>query len=276
MPEQPNTRNIELEIEIDAPRDAAWRALTTAEELSRWFPPISGGNGAEVNQKLLISWGDAMEWWTTVAEADPEKHVRWLDDPEAYERAKRGESNEPALAVDWFIETRNGRTVVRLVHSGFATTPDWDDQFDGLSGGWRYFLHNLRHYLERHRGTPRVMISERRRSPVTNAELWNRLLGAQGLGIVSAPDQLPAEQSSHSVSFGGRPVAMTVEHVSPMRLWFRVPEMNDALFFVEAEGRKTGFNCGLWLSTYGLSDAQAADARESLRALSDRVFAPAS
>src|SRR6185503_1839694 len=110
-----SSRDIELEIVVDAAPSVVWKALTTPEEIARWFPPISGGSASTVGDKLLISWGEGFEWWTTVAAVEPERHVRLTDDLEAYAKWVSGESDNPALAIDWFIESRGGKTVVRLV-----------------------------------------------------------------------------------------------------------------------------------------------------------------
>jgi uncharacterized protein YndB with AHSA1/START domain len=273
----PATRSITLEVEIDAPRDAAWHALTTPEGLARWFPPISGGAGAAPGDKLLISWGEAMEWWTTVVAVDPQRHVQWIDDPAAYAQSVSGESDKPALAMDWFIETRGGKTVVRLVNSGFAASSDWDEMYDATTAGWQYFLFNLRHYLENHRGTPRVQISERRKSPVGRNELWNRLIGSDGFAIDNGSGDALVAGETRSASIGSHTVAVRIEHANrPSHLWLRFPTLGDAIFFAEVESGREGFHCGLWLSTYGLPDPQVTELRDGLRSIADRVFAPAS
>ncbi|MGH9858845.1 MAG: SRPBCC family protein, partial [Candidatus Acidiferrales bacterium] len=38
------TRSVEETIEINAPVEAVWKALTDAEELTRWFPLKAGEN----------------------------------------------------------------------------------------------------------------------------------------------------------------------------------------------------------------------------------------
>lgn len=38
------TRSVEQIIEIDAPVEAIWKALTDAEEMTRWFPLEAGTN----------------------------------------------------------------------------------------------------------------------------------------------------------------------------------------------------------------------------------------
>lgn len=264
MSNRPRSRSITVEIEIDAPRDMVWRALTRPEEVARWFPPISGGSGDQVGGKLLISWGESLEWWTTVVAIEKEKHLRWVDDPAAYAAAEKGETDKPAMAIDWYLETRDGKTVVRLVNSGFDASSDWDEQFDATEAGWKYFLFNLRHYLQRHPGTPRESVWERRKSPVSRDDLWNRLVA----GLSITPDTL---------ALNGDTMPIVVEHQTRGRsLWIRIPALDDALLFVELESGRDDFHCGLWFSTYGVSSGKVAALRDGLRAAADRIFAPRS
>src|SRR4029450_13491286 len=69
------------------------------------------------------------------------------------------------LAIDYYVEVHGGRVRVRLVHSGFDDSDSWDGYIDGLDAGWTFFLFNLKHALERHRGVDRLQLSAR--SPTT-------------------------------------------------------------------------------------------------------------
>jgi len=58
------------------------------------------------------------------------------------------------LLQDFFLETENGKTVLRLVHSGFGDDEDWDLEYDGTRGGWFSCFFRLQQAIERHRGEP--------------------------------------------------------------------------------------------------------------------------
>src|SRR5262249_20779404 len=52
------------------------------------------------------------------------------------------------VATEWIVEARAGGTcVVRVVHRWFASTDDWDAQFEGHTYGWLAFFRMLRLYL---------------------------------------------------------------------------------------------------------------------------------
>ena len=57
--------------------------------------------------------------------------------------------------MEFTLETVQGKTRLRLVHSGFGHGAAWDAEVDGISEGWQAELRSLRHYLRRHRGRDR-------------------------------------------------------------------------------------------------------------------------
>jgi len=204
------TRSIDLTTEIAAPATAVWAALTQADLLARWFPPICEREG----DVIRLSWGPDLMWEEHLVVMDEGRHLRWADNPDA-------------VGTDWHLETKGGHTVLRLVHSGFKAGAEWDDAYEATQTGWRYFLFNLKHYLTRHRGTPRAMAFTRRPTEITRSILWERVVGAVDRVMPRA----------------------VVAEARPLRgLWATVPELNDAVLFLEIEGK----NLGVYLSTYGL------------------------
>jgi uncharacterized protein YndB with AHSA1/START domain len=242
-------RSINVEIELAADRETVWRALTDPRELERWFPLKASGNPSEEGGSLALSWGTGQEWVTRVAVLEPPAHLGFEDpvDP----------ANPGAVSrIDFHVEARGGRTVVRLVHSGFGEGAEWDEQFTATQNGWRYFLMNLRHYLERHGGVPRTMVWERRKMSATRARVWEALFKTPLLeGIVNP----------------------MLEETSPERhAWGRLPALNDGLFFVEFECGPTqaDWHLGVWISTYGVPATETVALQASLTSALDRRLTP--
>jgi uncharacterized protein YndB with AHSA1/START domain len=257
------TRSIQLEVTVGATADAVWSALTDPAELARWFPPMAKGSSG-VGEKLLISWGPGMEWWTTVTVAEPGHHVQWVDDP------------AQPLVVDWRITGAGGTTSVRLVHAGWSASSDWDEQYDATKAGWTYFLFNLRHYLERHRGTPRRMVCARRPTRMSRTAAWERLMGPEGFAMADADRARLRSGARAALHLGDEALPLEVAHcASPTHLWGRLPALNNGLLFVEMECGHDEYHCGLWLSAYGLAAERTATLDSALSALADRVFGPA-
>src|SRR5262245_21115033 len=166
------------------------------------------------------------------------------------------------LAVDYFVEVQGGRVRVRLVHSGFDDS-SWDDYIDGLDAGWSYFLFNLKHALERHRGVDRSQLSARFRTMARAGE-DHPVFGAKGLRVQPPIGGLQPGDACR-LSLGGADVDATVAvRHAPRAIAFVVPAWNDALLFVEREGMKETHQLGVWLSLYGVPEMTAAPLKQGL------------
>ena len=161
---------MEHEVEIDAPAERVWRALTEAADLEHWFPleaRVEPGEGGTI----WMSWQNEYEGELQILEWDPPHRLRttW------------GPPSEPLQLTDYLLETRSGRTVLRVVTSGFPTDESWDDWVEGTLLGWRYELASLKHYLEHHDGRDRDVVYLRRRVQLSRETAWQRLFGPGGL-----------------------------------------------------------------------------------------------
>jgi hypothetical protein len=177
------------------------------------------------------------------------------------------------LAVDYYLEAQGGRVRVRLVHSGFDDSGRWDDYIDGLDAGWTFFLFNLKHALERHRGADRRQLSAR--FPTTaRAGEDHPVFGAKGLRVLPPIGGLQPGDACR-LSLGGAEVdaAVAVRH-APRTVAFVVPAWNDALLFVEREGMKEAHHLSIWLSLYGVPETTAAPLRQGLADLQSALSEP--
>src|SRR5713226_1566696 len=116
---------LEYEIEIAAPVEAVWKALTDATELVRWFPleaevkPGVGGHHSPFVRTGLRRHGPISIW-------EPLRRFQWK---EARPGTPQGPEDVTGLAVvDWVLETRGSKTILRLVNSGFDRT-NWDEEY---------------------------------------------------------------------------------------------------------------------------------------------------
>ena len=242
---------------VDAPAEALWEALTTGEGIANWFPPVASTSGEGVGSGVTFSWGENMTWTSNVSAWEPGKHVQWMDDA-----AHMGPG--ATLVADWTIESEGGKTRVRLVQSGFGDDIAWDGFFEGTDIGWRYFLINLRRYVEDHRGRNRMMAWRRITCGIPREAAWKHiahsLVGSAGL---SAGDTV-------SLRVGEASVPATVEMAVPQRaMAFRIGGLGQSLLFVELEGGDP-FGVGVYLSIYDPATAARVEPafRAQLEALS--------
>jgi len=170
------SRKIELEIEIAADAAEVWRALSTGEGITSWFAPEAAVEPG-VGGKVYAKWGEGMEGTSRIEIWEPGRHLRKAHD--------RGEGAPPSV-VDYFIEGRGGKTVLRLVQSGFGASASFDDEYNSTRQAWPVFLQMMKHSVERGIGSCRN-VSVFQFLNVPKAEAWETLqrkLGGAADGIV--------------------------------------------------------------------------------------------
>ncbi|MCG8435318.1 MAG: SRPBCC domain-containing protein [Gammaproteobacteria bacterium] len=240
------TRDIDLKVEINAPVDEVWKMLTEAQGLANWFPLKSRVSQPGVGGKVLLSWGEYCEWETNVEIWEPNKHLRWVDE-------MPGEDGKTVrMATDFYLQTEQGKTVLRLVNSGFSSDEKWDEQYEGTKAGWAYFLYNLQHYLEYHAGKVRDMVHTHPKFTGTRAEVWKYIFSAASGLFISLPVELAIGQLIDVKLSENKTCQGVIRVVYPERtLGIELPELDHALLFIEMEPGAENMTCGFWLSTYG-------------------------
>jgi len=129
---------IEKTLELDAPRQRVWAAITDPRELEQWFPdradfsPVVGAKG-------VLEWHGHGAGKVEVLEVAPPERLVWRwsgNDGRALE--------EYGTTVEWTLSERpDGGTTLHLRESGFDT----QKHFEENSGGWRSELGELVQYL---------------------------------------------------------------------------------------------------------------------------------
>ncbi len=173
-------RSVQVEVEVPGTPEEVWQAIATGPGVSSWFVPteIEERDGKPVAVKL--NFGPGMESVATVTDWDPPRRFA-AEDTTGWARTA------PPIATEWSVEARAGGVcVVRVVHSLFASTDDWDDQLEGTEFGWPGFFRILRLYLTHFRGQRSALMQWMALPTGTEAEAWDKLTAALGLKGVSA------------------------------------------------------------------------------------------
>ena len=172
-------RSVQVEVEVPGTPEEVWQAIATGPGISSWFVPaeFEQRDGKPVAVKL--NFGPGMESSSVVTAWDPPRRFAaespgWMP-------------GSPVIADEWSVEARGGGIcVVRIVHSLFADTDDWDSQLEGTESGWPAFFRILRIYLTHFRGQRSAMMQWMAPAAGTEAEAWEALTAALGLKAVSA------------------------------------------------------------------------------------------
>jgi uncharacterized protein YndB with AHSA1/START domain len=173
------TRDIQLSVELDASPEDVFRAVTDGTEIAKWLAPEARVTAPEGEKKgsIWISWGEGMSAEHEIEIFDAPKRLR-------HPSGQNGETKAP-LYADWSIEAREGgKATLRLVHSGFSASADWDDEYEAHARGWKLMLQNLRHYFARHAHKPAAHLPFMSKVESPRGSIWKTLLGKLGF---SAP-----------------------------------------------------------------------------------------
>jgi uncharacterized protein YndB with AHSA1/START domain len=193
-------RFVQVEVEVPGTPEEVWQAIATGPGISSWFVPteFEERDGKPVAVKL--NFGPGMESSSPITTWDP---------PRKFGAESPGwMPGSPTVADEWTVEARGGGVcVVRVVHSLFASTDDWDNQLEGTESGWPGYFRILRMYLTHFRGQRSAMMQWMAPAAGTEADAWETLTAALGLKGLNAGQRWTAPAGVPML--GG-----VVEHVS--------------------------------------------------------------
>jgi uncharacterized protein YndB with AHSA1/START domain len=171
-------RSVQVEVEVPGTPEEVWQAIATGPGISSWFVPTEFEERDGKPVAVTLNFGPGMESRSAVTAWDP---------PRMWAAQGEGWGGSPPIADQWSVEARGGGIcVVRIVHSLFASTDDWDNQLEGTESGWPGFFRILRIYLTHFRGQRSAMMQWIAPAAGTEAEAWETLTAALGLKGVSA------------------------------------------------------------------------------------------
>ncbi len=165
-------RSVQVEVEVPGTPEEVWQAIATGPGVSSWFVPaeVDEGEGGAV----VCRFGPGMDSSATVTVWEPPRRF--------VAESKDLGPNAPPLATEWIVEARAGGVcVVRVVHSLFASSDDWDNQLESFESGWPAFFRILRLYLTHFRGQPSSTFRVMGVAPEPESSAWVALTGPLGL-----------------------------------------------------------------------------------------------
>jgi uncharacterized protein YndB with AHSA1/START domain len=166
-------RSVQVEVEVPGTPEQVWQAIASGPGISAWFVPST--LEGKVGGALACDFGGGMVSSAAITEWQPPHRFvatdsTWLQ-------------GGPPVATEWTVEAKGGgKCLVRVVHSLFASTDDWDGQIEGTEHGWPGYFRVLKHYLEHHRGQVSAAFVGMVPSPHDAQQTWHTMVQAFGAG----------------------------------------------------------------------------------------------
>ncbi|MEX0713881.1 MAG: SRPBCC domain-containing protein [Pirellulales bacterium] len=248
-------RSVQAEVEVPGTPEEVWQAIATGPGISSWFVPTEVDEREGGKAISHFGPGTSMDSLATITAWDPPRRFA------ADSRDDMG-PNDPTVATEWIVEARSGGVcVVRVVHSWFASSDDWDKQFEGHEQGWLAFFRILRLYLTHFRGQPSSAFQLMGIAAEPKSEAWAALTGALRLAGASVGQRVSTPAGSPRlaglVERAGQP-----EHPEELLLRLDEPAAGIAHLFAMAMGGQVYLPVRLYL--YGDQAAAAAARAEPL------------
>jgi uncharacterized protein YndB with AHSA1/START domain len=242
-------RFVAVEVETPGTPEEVWQAIATGPGISAWFVPtdIEGRRGGAIVSHFGPEPG--MDSRATVTEwQPPQRFAAESDDGFA--------PGAPPLATEWIVENQTGGAcIVRVVHSLFADSDEWDEQLMAPEQGWPVFFRILQMYLTEFAGERSATLQIMGASPLPHEAAWKTLRDDLAVAKVSARERLEIE-------IAGQPFVGTVawsdDETGAHGLIVRLeqPAPGIAHLYAQTQGDQTYFTLRCFL--YGDRGADAA------------------
>lgn len=174
-------RSVQAEVDVSGTPEQVWRAIATGPGISSWFVPTTLEERVGGTTMSSFAPNHSMDAKATITQWEPPR--RFV--------AESVEDGPGPVATEWTVEAQAGGVCkVRVVHSWFANTDDWDNQFEGHTFGWMAFFSILRVYLRHFQGQPCTVVQLMAMSAKATPEAWSDLVQPLKFANARVSDQV--------------------------------------------------------------------------------------
>ncbi|MCZ6834151.1 MAG: SRPBCC domain-containing protein [Planctomycetota bacterium] len=240
-------RTLEYTLELNATPQEVWDAIATADGLKSWFSydakVIPGNEGS-----IWLAWGPDCAGEVPITIWEPLHRLRTTE-----HRAPYGDPSLPPvdINVQYTIESREGKTILTLVHSGMGPEAGWDGEYHATAADWPWFLQNLQHLVEVHPGVVREVVSFAVPFKIPGAELWS-----MALDLGADAGTLREGQPYDLKLFGRQALNGVVKMLNPeKRFMGTIDAMNQAMLVLTVRDKGESSKLEVELSTFNVDEA---------------------
>lgn len=257
-------RWVEMEVLVPGTPEQVWRAVATGAGNTGWFTrtEIEEHVGGAVRfdfGPMGSSSGEVTDW-------APPHRLGYVE--------RDWSEGAPPVATEITITSHSGgRSVLRMVHSLYASTDDWDDQLEGFESGWPGLFEVLRVYLAHFGDKDTAFFGVLVMVDDDQLGVWKRLTEALRLDGANVGDQRATPAPPESLSG-------IVEHVRQERkqrwLIMRIDAPSPGIVMIGTYDFNDRVGASVGIHFYGDDAAQTAAASDTRwREWLNATFAPA-
>jgi uncharacterized protein YndB with AHSA1/START domain len=130
-------RSLEKELFIKATPERVFQALTTKDDLERWFL-VKAEVDLRPGGAIRFEWGPGVFNVGKILVLEPPHRLSYS-----------WEALEPSpTTITFELTAENDGTRLHLIHTGIGEGEDWDTYYTSVNGGWNAHLTNLTAWLE--------------------------------------------------------------------------------------------------------------------------------
>ncbi|MGE0798980.1 MAG: SRPBCC domain-containing protein [Lautropia sp.] len=243
-------RWVEMELIVPGTPEQVWQAIATGPGYTAWFTPAKIDE--RVGGAIRFNMGENGESKGEVTVWEPPLRFGYVE--------RDWGEGAPPLATEITVTARSGdRCVVRMVHSLFASTDDWDDQMEGFESGWPGFFEVLRRYLSHFAGMKAAVAFAITSIEAPQLNVWKRLTEGLGLAGANAGEERTAQQTPE-------PLSGTVERVEQddrqRYVMLRLTQPSPGIALIGTYGVGNATNVSMTFYLYGDAAEQRAASSE--------------
>lgn len=234
--DEKGNRSVEMAFVAPGTPEQVWQAMATGPGNTAWFTRATIDERAGGKLRFTFDGGVASDGEVTTW--DPPRRFGYVE--------RDWSEGAPPVATEITITARSGGTcLVRMVHSLYATSDDWDDQLEGFESGWPGFFEVLRIYLAHAAGTPAASCMAMVTSADDELRTWIRLTQALALENANVRER-------RTTAFHPQPLTGVVERVQQdtrqrfVILRLEAPAPGAAILGTHHSGGKTAISVGLY------------------------------
>jgi uncharacterized protein YndB with AHSA1/START domain len=243
-------RWVEMELIVNGTPEQVWQAMATGSGNTAWFTKTRIDE--HIGGAIHFDFGPNGSSMGEVTAWEPPFRFGYIE--------RNWSEGAPPVATEITITSRSGgRCVVRMVHSLFASTDDWDDQLEGFESGWPGFFEVLRVYLSHFAGRKAASIFAMASDESAQSGVWKRLTEKLGLAAANVGEERTTPQQPESLS---GTVERVQQDAKQRYIMLRLNAPAPGIALIGTYGTDSGTNASMVLYYYGDDAEQYAAASE--------------